>query len=98
MISSSASTLITSNPRSARHSSSRRLACRAATCRLWVQRSVDRQCQATRGHSPAKDLYKKTANPRARQQLLGHTKLESTVRYLAVEVDDALKLSEGLEL
>jgi hypothetical protein len=30
--------------------------------------------------------------------LLGHTKLESTVRYLGVEVDDALELSENLEL
>jgi hypothetical protein len=30
--------------------------------------------------------------------LLGHTKLESTVRYLGVEVDDALELSESLEL
>jgi hypothetical protein len=32
------------------------------------------------------------------QLLLGHTKLESTVRYLGVELDDALELSEGLEI
>lgn len=43
-------------------------------------------------------LYKKTGNLRACQLLLGHTKLESTVRYLGVEVDDALKLLEALEL
>jgi site-specific recombinase XerD len=43
-------------------------------------------------------LYKKTGNLRAWQLLLGHTKLESTVRYLGVEVDDALELSEALEL
>jgi integrase len=43
-------------------------------------------------------LYKKTGNLRACQLLLGHTKLESTVRYLGVEVDDALALSESLEL
>lgn len=43
-------------------------------------------------------LYKKTSNLRACQLLLGHTKLESTVRYLGVEVDDALELSEALEL
>ncbi len=43
-------------------------------------------------------LYKKTRNLRACQLLLGHTKLESTVRYLGVEVDDALELSEALEL
>ncbi len=43
-------------------------------------------------------LYKKTGNLRACQLLLGHTKFESTVRYLGVEVDDALELSEALEL
>jgi integrase len=43
-------------------------------------------------------LYKKMGNLRACQLLLGHTKLESTVRYLGVEVDDALELSEALEL
>ena len=43
-------------------------------------------------------LYRKTGNLRACQLLLGHTKLESTVRYLGVEVDDALELSESLEL
>jgi integrase len=43
-------------------------------------------------------LYRKTGNLRACQLLLGHTKLESTVRYLGVEVDDALALSEGLEI
>lgn len=43
-------------------------------------------------------LYKKTGNLRACQLLLGHTKLESTVRCLGVEVDDALELSEALEL
>ena len=43
-------------------------------------------------------LCKKTGNLRACQLLLGHTKLESTVRYLGVEVDDALELSEALEL
>jgi len=43
-------------------------------------------------------LYKKTGNLCACQLLLGHTTLESTVRYLGVEVDDALELSEALEL
>lgn len=43
-------------------------------------------------------LYRKTGNLRACQLLLGHTKLESTVRYLGVEQDDALQLSEGLEI
>ena len=39
-------------------------------------------------------IYKRTHNLRAVQLLLGHTKLESTVRYLGIEVDDALKISE----
>ena len=43
-------------------------------------------------------IYKKTGNLRAVQLLLGHAKLESTVRYLGIEVDDALSISEQLEL
>lgn len=43
-------------------------------------------------------IYKKTGNLRACQLLLGHGKLESTVRYLGIEVDDALALSEQIEL
>jgi site-specific recombinase XerD len=46
----------------------------------------------------ASQIYKKTANIRAVQLLLGHTKLESTVRYLGIEVDDALAISEQVEL
>lgn len=44
------------------------------------------------------ELYKKTGNLRAVQLLLGHTKMDSTVRYLGVELDDALTLSEGIDL
>jgi integrase len=43
-------------------------------------------------------IYKKTGNLRAVQLLLGHTKLESTVRYLGIEVNDALSISEQVEL
>ncbi len=43
-------------------------------------------------------IYKRTKNLRAVQLLLGHTKLESTVRYLGIEVDDALKISEQTEI
>jgi hypothetical protein len=42
-------------------------------------------------------VNKKTGNLRACQLMLGHGKLESTVRYLGIEVDDALELSEQLE-
>jgi integrase len=43
-------------------------------------------------------IYRKTGNLRAVQILLGHTKLESTVRYLGIEVDDALNMAEQIEL
>jgi integrase len=43
-------------------------------------------------------IYKRTKNLRAVQLLLGHTKLESTVRYLGVEVDDALEMAEHTEI
>ena len=43
-------------------------------------------------------IYRKTGNLRAVQFLLGHTKLESTVRYLGIEVDDALHIAEQIEL
>jgi len=42
-------------------------------------------------------IYKKTKNLRACQLLLGHRKLESTVRYLGIEVDDALEVSESID-
>ena len=43
-------------------------------------------------------IYKQTGNLRAVQILLGHTKLESTVRYLGVDAEDALTLSEATEI
>jgi integrase len=43
-------------------------------------------------------IYKRTGNLRAVQILLGHTKIESTVRYLGVDIEDALALAEGTEI
>ena len=43
-------------------------------------------------------IYRKTGNIRAVQLLLGHTKLDSTVRYLGVEVEDALAIAEGIDV
>ena len=43
-------------------------------------------------------IYRRAKNIRAVQLLLGHTKLESTVRYLGIEVEDALELSEQTEI
>ena len=48
----------------------------------------------TMRRSKATLIYKRTKNLRAVQLLLGHKKLESTVRYLGIEVDDALEISE----
>ena len=43
-------------------------------------------------------IYKQTGNIHAMQILLGHTKIESTVRYLGVDVEDALNLAEGTDI
>ena len=43
-------------------------------------------------------IYRRTGNLRAVQLLLGHTKIESTVRYLGIEVDDALAIAEQVDL
>ena len=43
-------------------------------------------------------IYRSTGNLRAIQLLLGHTKIENTVRYLGVDVEDALALAEGTEV
>ncbi|MBN9474148.1 MAG: hypothetical protein ABS43_00505 [Bordetella sp. SCN 67-23] len=43
-------------------------------------------------------IYRRTKNLRAVKLLLGHTKLESTVRYLGIEVDDALEMAAQTEV
>jgi len=43
-------------------------------------------------------IYRRTGNLRAVQLLLGHTKVESTVRYLGIEVDDAIELAEKIDI
>jgi integrase len=43
-------------------------------------------------------IYRRTGNLRAVQILLGHTKIESTVRYLGIEVDDALAIAEQVDV
>ena len=43
-------------------------------------------------------IYRRTGNLRAVQILLGHTKIESTVRHLAIEIDDALAIAEQVDI
>jgi len=67
----------------------------------WVKSAgLDSSAYGTHSmrRTKAAQIYKKTGNLRAVQLLLGHTKLESTVRYLGIEVDDALTISEQVEL
>lgn len=67
----------------------------------WVA-SIGLELSAYGTHSlrrtKAAQIYKKTGNLRAVQLLLGHTKMDSTVRYLGVELEDALAISEGVEI
>jgi len=67
----------------------------------WVTEiGLDPTCYGTHTmrRTKASLIYRRTKNLRAVQLLLGHTKLESTVRYLGIEVDDALEMAEQTEI
>lgn len=67
----------------------------------WVDElGLDRSDYGTHSirRTKATLIYRRTKNLRAVQLLLGHAKLESTVRYLGIEVDDALEISEQTEI
>lgn len=73
----------------------------ARLVREWVK-SINLEPSAYGTHSMRRtkvsQIYKKTGNLRAVQLLLGHTKMDSTVRYLGVELEDALVISEAVEI
>ena len=73
----------------------------ARLVREWVK-SIGLEPSAYGTHSMRRtkvsQIYKKTGNLRAVQLLLGHTKMDSTVRYLGVELEDALAISEAVEI
>ena len=73
----------------------------ARLVKSWVKAiGLDPQIYGTHSmrRTKATLIYRRTQNLRAVQLLLGHTKLESTVRYLGIEVDDALEIAEQTEI
>lgn len=67
----------------------------------WVKEiGLDQSAYGTHSMRRTKPtlIYRRTKNLRAVQLLLGHSKLESTVRYLGIEVDDALEIAEQTEI
>ena len=90
--------LFSSRQAKSSHLSTRRF---ARIVRQWVA-AIGLETIAYGTHSMRRTkatlIYKRTKNLRAVQLLLGHTKLESTVRYLGIEVDDALEISEQTEI
>jgi hypothetical protein len=73
----------------------------ARIVRDWVT-SIGLEASAYGTHSMRRkkvtQIYKKTGNLRAVQLLLGHTKMDSTVRYLGVELEDALAIAEAIQI
>jgi integrase len=74
---------------------------RTVICHHWVTEiGVDPTQYGTHSMRRTKVtlIYRRTKNIRAIQLLLGHTKIESTVRYLGIDVDEALEMSEQTEI
>jgi integrase len=90
--------LFPSRVRSSPHLSTRQY---ARIVRGWI-REIGLDAAAYGTHmlrrTKASLIYRRTKNLRAVQLLLGHAKLESTVRYLGIEVDDALEMAEQTEV
>lgn len=90
--------LFPSRINSAKHLSTRQY---ARIVKSWVTEiGLDASVYGTHTmrRTKASLIYRRTKNLRAVQLLLGHTKLESTVRYLGIEVDDALEMAEQTEV
>lgn len=90
--------LFPSHSRNSAHLSTRQY---ARIVHRWVSRiGLDDAAYGTHTmrRTKASLIYRRTKNLRAVQLLLGHTKLESTVRYLGIEVDDALEMAEQTEV
>ena len=86
--------LFPSRTRESEHISTRQY---ARLVKGWVELAgLDRHIYGTHSlrRTKATMIYRQTKNIRAVQLLLGHTKLESTVRYLGIDVEDALEIAE----
>ena len=86
-----------------RQRASRRLSARqyARLMKEWTQSiGLDPSHYGTHSmrRTKATLIYRRTRNLRAVQLLLGHTKLDSTVRFLGIEIDDALEMSEQIDV
>ena len=66
--------------------------------RKYRSRSPERFGTHSLRRTKATLIYRRTGNLRAVQLLLGHTKIESTVRYLGVEIDDAIEIAEKIDV
>jgi integrase len=75
-------------------------AIRSARLRWIASISLDPHLFGTHSlrRTKASLIYRRTGNPRAVQILLGHAKIESTVRHLGIEVDDALAIAEQIDV
>jgi integrase len=90
--------LFSSRLKSSPHLSTRQY---ARIVRRWVSEiGLDPAAYGTHTlrRTKASLIYRRTKNLRAVQLLLGHSKLESTLRYLGIEVDDALEMAEQTEV
>jgi len=90
--------LFKSRQRNSKHLSTRQY---ARIVDQWVTSiGLDKALYGTHSlrRTKASIIYRESKNIRAVQILLGHTKIESTVRYLGVEVDDALELAERIDI
>jgi integrase len=88
-------------PSPRKHEKPMSYSCYATIIRRWAtQLGYDPYLYGTHSmrRTKATMIYARTKNIRAVQLLLGHVKLDNTIRYLGVEIEDALNISEGIDL